>query len=80
MFIMHLCFRATKSGGDSLQQLVQLSSSTRNYVTTKLEVGTEYQFQLMATVNNMIQEASNVCNITTEPEGNHLHAYVCTYV
>ena len=68
-------FRATKSGRGSLQPLIELSPSIHSYVTTLLEAGTEYQFQLMASVNNMIQSASDVVNATTEPIGKYLCMY-----
>ena len=65
-----LLYRKKQSGGN-LQPLVHdgLASSVRSYLTTGLEVGTEYQFQLMATVNNTIRPASDIVERSTDTIG-----------
>ena len=75
VYYIHM-YRATKSGRASLQPLVDLSPSIHSYITTQLEAGTEYQFKLMAFVNNMLQEASDVVTVTTEPTGKYLRTYL----
>ena len=80
-------FRAAQSETD-LKILADLSPSVTSYLTTTLNPGTEYQFQLMASVGNMTQPASDTVSITTEPIGIYLctkllHTYimcVCTYM
>ena len=57
------------SGSESLQPLIDLSPSIRSYITTALEPGTEYQFQLMASAGNMTHPVSDIVSISTEPIG-----------
>ena len=73
-------FRAAQSETD-LKILADLSPSVTSYLTTILDPGTEYQFQLMASIGNMTQPASDTVSITTEPIGMYLrtellHTYI----
>ncbi|XP_065891527.1 VPS10 domain-containing receptor SorCS2-like [Dysidea avara] len=63
----HIYYKRTDSTNTSPQLLADLLPDFYSYITTSLSPGTEYQFQLMVTIDNRLIDASDIVTVRTRP-------------